>query len=63
MLVGTVLVITRIEVILILGRFLVMPLIIRVIHTTILMEIIIVCPLNLRIVLNNLYFHKRISML
>ena len=39
-----------IEVILILGLFLVIPLIIMVIHTTILMEIIIRCPLILRIV-------------
>ena len=44
------------RVILILGRFLVIP-------TTILMEIIIRCPLNLRIVLKNLLFRKRISML
>ena len=40
--------------ILILGRFLIIPLIIMVIPTTILMEIIIRCPLNLRIVLKSL---------
>ena len=49
-LVGTILVITRIEVILILGRSLVIPVIIMVIITTIIMEIIIRYPLILRIV-------------
>ena len=39
---------------LILGRFLVIPLIIMVIPTTTLMEILIRCPLILRIVLKNL---------
>ena len=39
---------------LILGRILVIPLIIMVIHTTILMEILIRCPLNLRLVLRSL---------
>ena len=63
MLVGTILVTTRIEVILILGRFLVIPIISMVIPTTILMEIIIRCPLNLRILLNNLLIRKRISIL
>ena len=62
-LVGTILVITRIEVILILGCFLVIPVIIMVIPTTTLMEILIRCPLILRIVLNNLRILKRISML
>ena len=38
----------------ILGRFLVIPLIIMVIPTTTLMEILIRCPLILRIVLKNL---------
>ena len=50
----TTLVITRIEEILILGRFLVIPLIILVIPTTFLMEILTRCPLILRIVLKNL---------
>src|SRR3989337_4040989 len=63
LLVGTILVITRIEVISTLGRFLVIPLIIMVIPTTILMKIIIRCPLILRIVLKNLLVRKRISML
>ena len=45
---------TRIEVILILGRFLVIPLIIMAIPTRILMEILIRCPLILGIVLRNL---------
>ena len=54
LLVGTILVITRIEVISILSRFLVIPIIIMVISTTILMEIIIRCPMILRIVLKNL---------
>ena len=57
------LVITRIEVILILGRSLVIPLIIMVIPTTILMEIIIRCPLILNLVLKNLLLLKRVSML
>ena len=48
------LVITRIEVMLILGHFLVIHLIIMVIPTIDLMEIIIRFPLNLRIVLKNL---------
>src|SRR3990170_1040918 len=63
LLVGIILVTTRIEVILILGRFLVIPLIIMVIPTTILMEIIIRCPLILSIILKNLLVPKRISML
>ena len=54
---------TRIEETLILGLILVIPLIIMVIPTTILMEIIIRCPVNLRIVLKNLLVRKRISML
>ena len=49
-----ILVTTRIEVILILGHFLVIPLIIMVIPTTILMEILIRCPLNLRLLLRSL---------
>ena len=53
-LVGTTLVITRIEETLILGRSLLIPLIITVIPTTTLMEILIRCPLNLRVVLKNL---------
>ena len=57
------LVITRIEVILILGRILVIPLIIMVIPTTILMEIIIRCPLILNLILKNLFLHKIILML
>ena len=36
------------------GRFLAIPLIIMVIPTTILMEILIRCPLNLRLVLKSL---------
>ena len=63
LLVGIILVTTHIEETLILGRFLVIPLIIMVIPTTILMEIIIRCPLNLRLVLKNLWIRKRISML
>ena len=51
------------EVILILGRFLVIPLIIMVIPTTILMEIIIRCPLILNLILKNLLLRKRILML
>ena len=43
-----------IEVILILGLFLVIPLIIMVIPTTTLMDILIRCPLILRLVLKNL---------
>ena len=46
--------ITRIEGILILGLILVIPLIIMVIPTTTLMEILIRCPLNLRLVLKSL---------
>ena len=46
----TILVITHIEAISILGRFLVIPLIIMVIPTTILLEIIIICPLILNLV-------------
>ena len=49
--VGTILVTTLIEETLILGRFLVIPLIIMVIPTTTLMEILIRCPLILRLVL------------
>ena len=44
------LVTTRIEETLILGRILVIPLTIMVIPTTVLMEILIRCPLNLRLV-------------
>ena len=44
----------HIEEILILGRFLVIPLIIMAISTTILIEIIIICPLILRLVLKSL---------
>ena len=54
LLVGIILVTTRIEETLILGRFLAIPLIIMVIPTTILMEILIRCPLNLRRVLRSL---------
>ena len=54
LLVGIILVTTRIEETLILGLILVIPLIIMVIPTTILMEILIRCPLNLRLVLRNL---------
>ena len=57
-LVGTILVTTRIEVILILGRFLVIPLIIMVVPTTIIMEIIIRCPVILRLVLRIYEFAK-----
>ena len=60
---GTILVITRIEVILILGRSPVIPLIIMVIPTKILMEIIIIFPLILNLILNNLLVWKRVSML
>ena len=49
--------------ILILGRFLVIPLIIMVIPTPILMEIIIRCPLILNLILKNLLLRKRILML
>ena len=63
MLVGTILVTTHIEEILILGRFLVIPLIIMVNPTTILMEIIIRCPLIFNLVLENLLLRKRVSML
>ena len=49
--------------ILILGRFLVTPLIFMVIPTKILMEIIIRCPLILNLVLNNLLVRKRVSMI
>ena len=59
----TILVITRMEVISTLGRFLVIPLIIMVIITKILMEIIIIFPLILITMLNNLLVLKRISML
>ena len=48
---------------LILGLILVIPLIIMVIPTTILMEIIIRCPLILNLILKNLLLCKRISML
>ena len=58
-----ILVTTRIEEILILGLILVIPLIIMVIPTTILMEIIIRCPLILNLILKNLLLRKRISML
>ena len=44
----------HIEETLILGLILAIPLIIMVIPTTILMEILIRCPLNLRLVLKNL---------
>ena len=47
---------------LILGRFLVIPLIIMVIPTTILMEIIIRCPLILNLILKNILVCKRVSM-
>ena len=63
LLVGITWVTTRIEETLILGRSLVIPLIIMVIPTTILMEIIISCPLILRTILKNLLVIKRISML
>ena len=53
-LVGIILVTTRIEETLILGLSLVIPLIIMVIPTTTLMEILIRCPMILRIVLKNL---------
>ena len=53
-LVGIILVTTRIEETLILGLILAIPLIIMVIPTTILMEILIRFPLNLRLVLRNL---------
>ena len=49
--------------ILILGLILVIPLIIMVIPTTILMEIIIRCPLILNLILKNLLLRRRISML
>ena len=52
-----------IEETLILGRFLVIPLIIMVIPTTILMEIIISCPLILNLTLKNLLLRKIILML
>ena len=48
---------------LILGRFLVIPLIIIVIPTTIPMEIIIRFPLILNLILKNLLLRKRVSML
>ena len=48
---------------LILGLILVIPLIIMVIPTTILMEIIIRCPLILNLILKNLLLRKRIIML
>ena len=54
LLVGIILVTTRIEETLILGRSLVIPLIIMVIPTTILMEILIICPLILRLALKSL---------
>ena len=54
LLVGTILVTTRIEEISILGLILVIPLVIMVIPTTILMEILIRRPLNLRLVLKSL---------
>ena len=54
-------VITLIEVILTLGRFLVIPLIIMVIPTTILMEIIIKYPLILRTILKNLLIRKKFN--
>ena len=54
LLVGIILVTTRIEETLILGRSLVIPLIIMVIPTTILMEISLSCPLILRLVLKSL---------
>ena len=63
MLVGTILVITRIDEISTLGLILVIPLIIMVIPTTILMEIIIRCPLILNRILKNLLLRKRVSML
>ena len=47
----------------ILGLILVIPLIIMVIPTTILMEIIIRCPLILNLILENLLLHKRVLML
>ena len=53
-LVGIILVTTRIEETLILGRTLVILLIIMVIAITTLMEILIRCPLNLRLVLKSL---------
>ena len=52
-----------IEETLILGLILVIPLIIMVIPTTILMEIIIRCPMILNLVLKNLLLRKRVSML
>src|SRR4051812_29795741 len=52
--VGIILVTTRIEGILILGLILVILLVIMEIPTTNLMEILIRCPLNLRIVLKSL---------
>ena len=54
LLVGTILVTTLIEETSILGRFLVIPLIIMAIPTRILMEILIRCPMNLRLVLRSL---------
>ena len=54
LLVGTILVMTHIEEILILGLILVILLIIMEIPTTTLMEIIIGFPLNLRVVLKSL---------
>ena len=54
---------TSIEETLILGRFLVIPLIIMVIPTKILMEIVIRSPLILNLVLKNLLVRKRVSML
>ena len=62
-LVGTILVTTDIEEILILGLILVIPQIIMVIPTTILMEIIIRFPLILNLILKNLLLCKRILML
>ena len=55
--------ITRIEEISTLGLILVIPLIIMLIPTTILMEIIIRCPLILNLILKNLLLCKRILML
>ena len=63
LLVGIILVTTRIEETLILGRILVIPLVIMVIPTTILMEILIRYLLILNLILKNLLLCKRILML